>query len=109
MKKILIFCLVILGQQVVMADHTQRTKVYSLYVYSDVAIISTAEPADNTGCKYTNYFAVTDISGKNKAMYSAVLTAHVTKKDLLISFTVGNCSSVWGTNSIISADSIVLY
>jgi len=110
MKKVLLIIAgLALTTQVSMAKYSAPAKVLDIYAYgADNAVIKLNINVADTGCTKKNTMVVPKYTTTNKGLYSAILSALVAKKTVNIGYTPGNCSNLWGANSLNKIYSIII-
>ena len=110
MKKILILIgLMVIATQVSSAKYSAKAKIVDIYAYgADNAVIKLSVNVPDTGCTKKNAMVIPNYTTTNKGLYSTILSAAISGKSLRVGYTPGNCSNLWGTNSLNKIYSVLM-
>jgi len=99
----------ILATQIGMAKYSAPAKIVDIYAYGgNSAVVKLNINISDTGCTKKNAMVIPNYTTINKGIYSAILSALMANKTVNIGYTPGNCSNLWGTNSLNKIYSIVV-
>jgi len=108
-RALLVIAGLVLTTQVGMAKYSAPAKILNIYAYSaDTAVIKLNINVADTGCTKKNAMIIPNYTTTSKGLYSTVLSALVAKKTINIGYTPGNCSNLWGANSLNKIYSVVI-
>ena len=108
-KGLLIIVGLLLATQVGMAKYSAKAKILDIYAYgADNAVIKLNINVADVGCSYKNAMVIPNYTTTNKGIYSSILSAFMAGKPVHIGYTPGNCSDLWGANSLNKIYSILL-
>jgi len=108
-RALLIIAGLLLTTQFGMAKYSVKAKVLSLYAYgADNAVIRLTTSIADIGCSSKTSMVIPNYTTVNKGIYSAALSALVAGKDVHVGYTPGNCSNLWGANSLNKIYSIII-
>ena len=108
-KGLLVLIGLLLTTQVGMAKYSAKAKILDIYAYgADSAVIKLNINVSDTGCSKKNAMHIPNYTTTNKGLYSSILSAFMAGKPVHVGYTPGNCSDLWGTNSLNKIYSVLL-